>query len=68
MKMIKIKRIANMFNIRKFQGVNKKPEDKPNDKYRVIQPMLKNMVIRDENGLEQLKYPLPIFLDIHEMY
>ena len=28
-------------------------------------PMLKEMVIRDENGLEQLKYPFPIVLDVH---
>ena len=28
-------------------------------------PMLKEMVIRDENGLEQLKYPFPILLDVH---
>ena len=28
-------------------------------------PMLKEMVIRDENSLEQLKYPFPIILDVH---
>ena len=28
-------------------------------------PMLKEMVIRDENSLEQLKYPCPIILDVH---
>ena len=28
-------------------------------------PMLKEMVIREENGLEQLKYPFPILLDVH---
>ena len=28
-------------------------------------PMLKEMVVRDENGLEQLKYPFPIVLDVH---
>ena len=28
-------------------------------------PMLKEMVIRDENGMEQLKYPFPIVLDVH---
>ena len=28
-------------------------------------PMLKEMVIREENGLEQLKYPCPILLDVH---
>ena len=28
-------------------------------------PMLKEMVIRDENSLEQLKYPFPILLDVH---
>merc|ERR1719331_2867735 len=28
-------------------------------------PMLKEMVIRDENGLEQLKYPFPILLDVY---
>ena len=28
-------------------------------------PMLKEMVIRDENSLEQLKYPFPIMLDVH---
>ena len=28
-------------------------------------PMLKEMVIRDENSLEQLKYPFPIVLDVH---
>ena len=28
-------------------------------------PMLKEMIIRDENSLEQLKYPCPILLDVH---
>ena len=28
-------------------------------------PLLKEMVIREENGLEQLKYPCPIILDVH---
>ena len=28
-------------------------------------PMLKEMVIRDENSLEQLKYAFPILLDVH---
>ena len=28
-------------------------------------PMLKEMVIRDENSLEQLKYPCPILLDVY---
>ena len=28
-------------------------------------PMLKEMVVLDENSLEQLKYPFPIVLDVH---
>ena len=28
-------------------------------------PILKEMVSRDENSLEQLKYPCPILLDVH---
>ena len=28
-------------------------------------PMLKEMVIREKNSLEQLKYPFPILLDVH---
>ena len=28
-------------------------------------PMLKEMVVRDENSLEQLKYAFPILLDVH---
>ena len=30
-------------------------------------PLLKEMVIREENSLEQLKYPCPIILDVHGM-
>ena len=30
-------------------------------------PMLKEMVIREENSLEQLKTPCPIILDVHGM-
>ena len=28
-------------------------------------PLLKEMVVREENSLEQLKYPCPIILDVH---
>ena len=30
-------------------------------------PLLKEMVVREENSLEQLKYPCPIILDVHGM-